>query len=147
MRTYNFGFSLAETLVALALMAIIAAIALPGWSKLLPSFQLDSATRQLQSELHNIKMRAAAENTGFQLVYTGGASAYTIQNGLFFSVTKPLADGIVIANSGTISFSPRGTASASRVRLRNPAGECKQVVVSPTGRVRVCKPSDCNMEC
>ena len=145
--TNDVGSSLAETLVVLALMAIIAAIALPGWSKLLPSFQLDSATRQLQSELHSIKMRAAAENVGFQLSYTSGASAYTIQNGLSFSVTKPLAEGIIITNAGTISFSPRGTAGANRVRLRSPAGDCKQVVVSPTGRVRICKPSACGGDC
>lgn len=145
--TNDVGFSLAETLVVLALMAIIAAIALPGWSKLLPSFQLDSATRQLQSELHSIKMRAAAENVGFQLVYASGASAYTIQNTLSVSVTKPLVEGIIIANAGTISFSPRGTAGANRVRLRNQVGECRQVVVSPTGRVRICKPGNCSGDC
>jgi hypothetical protein len=33
------------------------------------------------------------------------------------------------------------------MRLRNSAGMCKQVVVSPTGRVRICKPSDCNGDC
>ncbi|HEU4340723.1 MAG TPA: GspH/FimT family pseudopilin [Candidatus Binatia bacterium] len=145
--TNDAGFSLTETLVVLALMAIIAAIALPGWSKLLPSFQLDSATRQVQSELHSLKMRAAAENVGVQFVYASGASAYTIQNGLSVSVTKPLIEGVVIANAGSISFSPRGTAGANRVRLRNQAGECRQVVVSHTGRIRICKPGDCSGDC
>jgi hypothetical protein len=33
------------------------------------------------------------------------------------------------------------------VILRNQVGQCKQVVVSATGRVRVCKPTDCLEDC
>ena len=131
----------------MALAGILAAIALPSWNKLLPSYQLDSSVRQVQSELHNIKMRAAAENVGFQLVYANGAANYTIQRDSTVLVTKPLPAGVTVTNAGTISFSPRGTASANRIRLQSVDGTCKQVVVSPTGRVRICKPSDCSENC
>jgi Tfp pilus assembly protein FimT len=94
-----------------------------------------------------MKMRAAAENAGLQLVYLAGSSQYTIQADTKILATKPLPEGIVITKAGTISFSPRGTAGANRVRLRNSAGLCKQVVVSQTGRVRVCKPNDCSGDC
>ena len=141
------GYSLIELVVAMALAGILAAIALPGWNKLLPSYQLDSSARQFQSELHNIKMRAATENVGFQLVYANGAAAYTIQRDSAVLVTKPLPAGVIVTSAGTISFSPRGTASANRIRLRSSDGMCKQVVVSPTGRVRICKPSDCSADC
>jgi prepilin-type N-terminal cleavage/methylation domain-containing protein len=145
--TDNFGFSLAELLIAVALMSLIAAIALPGWNRLVPAFQLESATRQLQSELHSIKMRAAAENTSFQLSYAEGASSYSLQSAPSFTLTKPLSDGITIIKAGSVAFSPRGTASANRLRLKNQAGECRQVVVSPTGRVRICKPTSCTTDC
>jgi prepilin-type N-terminal cleavage/methylation domain-containing protein len=141
------GYSLIEFVIAVALAGILAAIALPDWNKLLPSYQLDSSVRQFQSELHNIKMRAAVENVGFQLVYTNGAANYTIQRNSAVLVTKPLPTGVVVTNGGIISFSPRGTASANRIRLRSSDGTCKQVVVSPTGRVRICKPSDCSGDC
>jgi len=141
------GYSLIELVVAMALAGILAAIALPGWNKLLPSYQLDSSARQFQSELHNIKMRAATENVGFQLVYANGAAAYTIQRDSAVLVTKPLPAGVIVTSAGTISFSPRGTASANRIRLRCSDGMCKQLVVSPTGRVRICKPSDCSADC
>jgi type IV fimbrial biogenesis protein FimT len=141
------GYSLIELVATMALAGILAAIALPSWNKLLPSYQLDSSARQFQSELHNIKMRAATENVGFQLVYANGAAGYTIQRDSAVLVTKPLPAGVIVTSAATISFSPRGTASANRIRLRSSDGMCKQVVVSPTGRVRICKPSDCSGDC
>jgi type IV fimbrial biogenesis protein FimT len=141
------GYSVIELIVVVAVAGILAAIALPSWNRLLPFYQLDGSARQVFSELHNIKMRAATENVGFQLVYSDGAVTYTIQRDSVVLVTKPLPPGVIVTNAGNISFSPRGTAGANRIRLRSSAGTCKQVVVSPTGRVRVCKPSNCNEDC
>ncbi len=141
------GFSMIELIVALAVMGIVAAIALPNWNSLLPGYALNNSTRQVQSELHNIKMRAAAENVGFQFAYLQGASGYAIQRDSMTLVSKPLAEGTTITKEGTISFSPRGTAGANRVRLRNTAGACRQVIVSPTGRVRICTPNSCAEDC
>jgi type IV fimbrial biogenesis protein FimT len=141
------GFSMIELIVALAVMGIVAAIALPNWNSLLPGYALNNSTRQIQSELHNIKMRAAAENVGFQFAYLQGASGYAIQRDSTTLVNKPLAEGTTITKEGTISFSPRGTAGANRVRLRNTAGACRQVIVSPTGRVRICTPNSCAEDC
>jgi prepilin-type N-terminal cleavage/methylation domain-containing protein len=141
------GFSSIELVAVIAVMGIIAAIALPNWHSLLPSYALNNSTRQIQSELHHIKMRAAAENTGFQLAYLQGASEYTIQRDSKPLQTKPLATGTSITKAGTITFSPRGTAGANRVRLRNANGLCRQIVVSATGRVRICTPNDCAEDC
>jgi prepilin-type N-terminal cleavage/methylation domain-containing protein len=141
------GYTLIELIVVVAVAGILAASALPSWNKLLPFYQLDSSARQVHSELYNIKMRAATENVGFQLVYADGAAAYTVQRDSVALVTKPLPAGVIVTNAGTIAFSPRGTASANRIRLRSSGGTCKQVVVSPTGRVRICKPSDCSGDC
>jgi len=141
------GVSLIELVVAVALVSIMTAIALPSWNKLLPSYQLDSSVRQFQSELHLIKMRAIAENVSFQLVYSNGADAYTIQKESTIVAMKPMPTGVVVTNNGTITFSSRGTAAANRIKLRSSDGTCKQVVVSPTGRIRSCKPSDCGGDC
>ena len=141
------GFSTIELLAGVALMGIIAAIALPNWRSLFPTYALNNSTRQIQSELHHLKMRAAAENVGFQLVYAQGANGYTIQRDSTALVTKPIAEGTTITKAGTITFSPRGTAGANRVRLSNADGKCRQIVVSATGRVRVCTPNSCNSDC
>ncbi len=141
------GFSIVELVVVLALMAVITAIALPRWTRWLPSYALNNSTRQVQSELHHIKMRAAAENVSFQLAYVQGSTAYTIERDTQALTTKPLAAGTTITEEGSISFSPRGTASANRIRLRNTNGSCKQIVVSATGRVRTCTPTSCGEDC
>ena len=143
----NHGYSLIELIATVAIAGILAAIAVPSWNRLVPSYQLDSSARQVHSELSSIKMRAAAENVGFQLIYSDGAASYSIKRESAVLATKPLPAQVVVTNAGTISFSPRGTASANRIRLRSAEGMCKQVVVSATGRVRICKPRDCSDDC
>ena len=143
----NHGYSLIELIATVTIAGILAAIAVPSWNRLIPSYELDSSARQIHSELYTIKMRAAAENVGFQLVYSDGAASYSIKRASTVLVAKPLPASVVVTNAGAISFSPRGTASANRIRLRSSDGMCKQVVVSATGRVRICKPRDCSDDC
>lgn len=141
------GFSLLEVLIAISLLSIIATFAIPHWRKLIPAYALNSAARQIQSELHNLKMRAVAESAGFQLAYLQNAGEYTIQRDSKPVQTKPIPSGASITKAGAISFSPRGTAGANRVRLRDANGACRQVVVSATGRVRICTPTLCTEDC
>jgi len=141
------GFSIIELVVVLAISASVAAIALPNWKSWSHGAALNSSIRQVQSELHSIKMRAAAENVGFQLAYLQDSKEYTIQRDSKPLHTKPIAQGTTITKAGTISFSPRGTAGGNRMRLRNAAGACRQIVVSATGRIRVCTPSSCTEDC
>lgn len=141
------GFSIVELITAVALIGIVAAIALPRWMSLSPIYSLNNSVRQIQSELHSIKMRAAAEGVPFHMAYSQGATAYTIKRAAQAVTTKPIAEGTTIEKDGLISFSPQGTAGANRVRLRNGAGICKQIVVSATGRVRICAPLSCVEDC
>jgi len=141
------GFSLIEFIVVLSLMGILLAIGIPASKKLLLSYQLNGSARRVQTDLQNIKMRAAAENLGFQFAYGAGSGSYTIRRDGSVFVSKPLPEGIVITQAGTVSFSPRGTAGSNRIRLRSTEGGCKQVVVSSTGRIRVCNPAGCGEDC
>jgi prepilin-type N-terminal cleavage/methylation domain-containing protein len=141
------GFSLIELLAALTLAGIVASLAFPGWNRLLPTHNLHSAVRVVQSDLQSIKMRAAAESVSYRFVYQTNAPEYSIEKNGSPLLTKALPQGVSITQAGAISFSPRGTASGNRVRLRSWDDACQQVVVSPTGRVRACKPSVCTVEC
>jgi Tfp pilus assembly protein FimT len=141
------GFSVIELIAVLSLIGLLLAIGIPASNKFLLSYQLNGSARRVQTELQNIKMRAAAENLGFQFAYSAGSGSYTIRRDGSVFVSKPLPEGIVITQAGTVSFSPRGTAGSNHIRLQSREGGCKQVVVSSTGRIRVCNPTGCSEDC
>jgi prepilin-type N-terminal cleavage/methylation domain-containing protein len=142
------GFTLTEILVVVALLSILVAIAVPNWATLLPTYALNSAMRQVQSELHKIKSQAISENTSYQLVVsTAPATSYAVQGASVTQVTKPLPDGIEITAAVNVSFTSRGTAQSQTVKLQNKKSACAHVVVSSTGRVRTCKPANCSTTC
>lgn len=146
------GFTLIEIVVALAIFAVLAAVALPRWSTLLPDYRLRSAARQAQSELHRIKSQAIAENVTFRLAFSQAFDNYTVER-VVGSITtqqviKPLPEGIDVRNSVTLGFTARGTASNSgTVKFCNSKGAGYNVVVSGTGRIRICSPSMCDGAC
>ncbi len=144
------GFTLVEILVTVALIGIISAIAIPDWGTLLPTFRLNGATRQVQSELHRIKMKAVNENVDFQLVYSDTANSYQVQRDGTLVETKVLPEGIELRGALTLEFTPRGTpniTSPVTVFLCNTKNEGKNIVVRATGRIRTCKPASCNGNC
>jgi prepilin-type N-terminal cleavage/methylation domain-containing protein len=145
----DLGFTLTEILVVVALISILTAIALPNWSTLLPTYALNGAVRQVQSELHRIKSQAVAENTSYQFnVSTAPTGSYDVQKSGTTQQTKPLPEGIEITEAVNISFSSRGTTDSDKtVKLRNSKPACKHLVVTITGRVSICTPSSCGGTC
>ena len=140
------GFSVIELIAALAIVGLLSAIALPGWNRFITSFHLSSSARLVHSELQSLRIRSATENASFRLAYAAGATNVELQRDGQTWAVKPLPTGVSITKAGSIAFSPRGTASANRVRLSSREGACQQVVVSATGRVRTCK-AGCGSEC
>ncbi|HWP58740.1 MAG TPA: GspH/FimT family pseudopilin [Candidatus Acidoferrales bacterium] len=149
------GFTLIEILVVLAVLTILAAIALPGWGELLPGLRLNSAARQIQSELHRLKAGAVAANTDLQLVFASRQYSIERKNDTLWEPTgetRHLPEGIDIRSTTVprLGFTPRGTAlpgTGGTVRLCNVYGAGRNVVVSSTGRIRLCRPGRCDESC
>jgi len=132
-------------IVAMALSAVLAGIAIPNMMAFLPTYRLNTAARQVQSELHRIKSQAVAHNMDYRVVFSA-PSLYRIEkkiNGATYQATgenKALPEGIVYDNTSAadISFTPRGTSNSDTIRLCNSRRQGKNVIVfGGTGRIRV----------
>jgi type IV fimbrial biogenesis protein FimT len=139
------AFTLLDMIVALALSAILAGIAIPNLMALAPTYRLNAAARQIQSELHRIKSQAVAQNIDYRVVFLA-PSLYKIEkktNAHIYQPTgedKALPEGIVYGNTSApdISFTPRGTSNSDTIKLCNSRQEGKNVIVfGGTGRIRV----------
>jgi len=72
------GFTMIELLVAIVVLAILAAIAIPGFSRLLPNYRLRAAARDVYSNMQLAKMRAVRNNATWAIVFDTGANRYLV---------------------------------------------------------------------
>lgn len=140
------AFTLLDLLIALGIFVALAAIAIPGLGAYLPAYRLNSAARQVQSELHRLKSQAISKHNDFRLVIVQ-PSLYKIEKKVTSSVyestgeSKPLPDGIAYGAATTvsaISLTSRGTVAGGTIQLCNGKRDGKSVIVSGgSGRIRV----------
>jgi len=72
------GFTPTELMVAIGLLAILLAVAIPTSSRWLPDIRLKSAVRNLKSDAEMAKLRAIRENASVALVFNTASNTYTV---------------------------------------------------------------------
>jgi prepilin-type N-terminal cleavage/methylation domain-containing protein len=149
------GFSLIELLVAMALVAIVAAIAVPQFQRYATNADLKTAAREVASDFFNTRQQALEGTIGQDLVYRltfdVGANSYTMESKEAAAATwntvwtKSFASfgGISIysinfSGGSVVNFQKRGTLSSwGNLILRNGRDSRATVSVNSTGRTYV----------
>ena len=150
------GFTMAEVLVTISILAIMAAISVPTFISWLPTHRLQTSARQIYDDLNLAKMEAVKRNTDVCVVFYPATEKYTVfvdkdgsgnlNSGDITLQSKnnvALEKDVDIINTNfgnTIGFNNRGmvaTATPGDIFLTNPTGIKMKITVINSGNISI----------
>ncbi|MBI3595961.1 MAG: GspH/FimT family pseudopilin [Nitrospirae bacterium] len=145
------GFTLTELLIVMAITGILSGLASVSFISQLPHHRLNSAARDVVSDLRWARQLALAERQPVSVVLDLERERYQIerrsQPGIPIGWVRDLQDrgqgygeiDLVSSSGGRIlTFYPQGTTSSwTTIILKNQSGEERQITVVATGRVKL----------
>jgi type IV fimbrial biogenesis protein FimT len=143
------GLTVVDLVIGVAVIAIMAAIAVPNLQPLLLRYRLNGATRQVMSDLMAARMKAVSQHRPFRIFFTE-SQTYTIcddanedgtvDNGEGSASMRDLQAtyaGVSVAATTNPVFTAKGMASsAATITLTNTQGT-KSIAVARTGQVSI----------
>ncbi|GER92316.1 hypothetical protein A45J_0031 [hot springs metagenome] len=153
------GYSLVEALVVIAIIAIVAAIAIPNLQRYAANSRLKNAARDIMGDIFLCRERAISENVQYRIQFNITNNSYTIEQpaGTVIQTKSPssFADDIRLIqniptacyagasttfNVTTVDFQTRGTMNPTTgtILLTNNRGSTATITYNITGRTHVC---------
>jgi type II secretion system protein H len=148
------GFTLIEVMVTIALMGILMAFAVSGWSSWAKASAHSGAARETQSAMRQAQQQAVTEGRAMCVQFDDAADTYSVFRGRCSDPAKVRAIGPVeiaagvhieapnfTSSAGTpatgVSFHARGTASPGELRITRDGSTTvyRLTVEGLTGRV------------
>lgn len=140
-RTKHAGVTLVELLVAIAVVAILAAIAVPNMGSMLATNKLNDAQENIMQVLKSAHAVAVANGTFSTVTITSASNviATSYGNGTTAPPNLILNNEVVIGADDTLIFSPNGTVdSAGTVTLSSqnfPDLASRGISINTTGQI------------
>jgi len=137
------GFTLLEIIMTLTLIVIVAAIAYPSYSRMTANGNLRNAARDITGDMANLKERAMAQNTQFNIVFNVGNNTYSFPGVAAEKTPASFGQDIRLTSAAfgagsTVSFTTRGTLSqGGNVVLANGRGSTATITCNLSGRTYV----------
>lgn len=139
------GFSLTETLIAVAIIGIIASITIPFFRDASLTLNLNAAGRDLASDLRLAQQLAVTTQVNHQVVFNLSGNYYTITNLNSGAVVKmrniksPVSiSAITNLPTSTVIFNSTGAANNSgTVTLINTSNRQLIIEIKPSGYVKI----------
>jgi len=140
----GYGKSLAETLVVLGVIGLMAALAGPSFVGMIARIEARSAAAEIASELRLARQLAMARRERLRLVFDGVSKTITLQQADAEGVLEIYRygdKGIVVDEPSAgpdVFFHPSGrSATATTIVVRNKQGGITKLTLSLTGRVTI----------
>jgi type IV fimbrial biogenesis protein FimT len=147
------GLALLETMVALAIVAVLMTLALPSFGNMMSRHRLKAAAEQMSSDLAELRFLAAQRghamhvslSTGPQWCYAlavaGGCDCRVPQGCQLKTVRAGDHPGVTLLEGQDLRIDPQPGHGGGGALLQGSDGARLRVALSPLGRPKVCAPA------
>lgn len=141
----NKGFTLIEMLVVIGIIGIVGSISFPVYQNMRPNITLNSATRDLATDMRYAQQLAVTEQLAYNVIFDIGASSYEIRNSSSNALIqeKVLPIGISFSSitglaGNTAKFTATGAAvQPATIVLINRKSNQTTIEIKPSGYVKI----------
>lgn len=142
-RRYVRGLTLVELVVTLAVVAVLAAVAIPNLIRFAVKYRLEGVANELRTDLQYARTEAIRLREGVSLTVNNAGTGYTISGATSGTTLKTvsLPSGAALSSGASIGFeSLRGMASITGQITATASGtsDSLRISVDSIGRVNTC---------